>query len=136
MKCVDSFRHLQMVYIMTKTSRLLKSPKHLKSFIVDHDVAKGRKREDFTMIKAILQNVTFKQDFKNVESEIYLEIRSQLVSLINSINEITNQSLLSAEVFQMALYKTEDCFVKFILYIPWKSSDVGTIGGIFFDLSK
>ena len=49
------------------------------------------------------QNVTFKQDFKNVESEIYLEIRSQLVSLINSINEITNQSLLSAEVFQMML---------------------------------
>lgn len=108
----------------------------LYSFFHDHDVAKGRKREDFTMIKAILQNVTFKQDFKNVESEIYLEIRSQLVSLINSINEITNQSLLSAEVFQMALYKTEDCFVKFILYIPWKSSEVGTIGGISFDLSK
>ena len=88
-------------------------------------------REDFTMIKAILQNVTFKQDFKNVEREIYLEIRSQLVSLINSINKITKQSLLSSEVFQMALYKTEDCFVKFILYIPWnkKSSEVGTIGG-------
>ena len=110
----------------------------LYSFFHDHDVAKGRKREDFTMIKAILQNVTFKQDFKNVESEIYLEIRSQLVSLINSINKITKQSLLSSEVFQMALYKTEDCFVKFILYIPWnkKSSEVGTIGGISLDLSK
>lgn len=100
-----------------------------------HDVAKGSTSGDFTMIKAILQNVTFKQGLTNVESNNYLEVRSQLILLINSINEITNQSLLSSEIFQMALYKTQDCLIKFILYIPWnlKTSEVKNIGDISFD---
>ena len=103
-----------------------------------HDVAKGSMSEEYTMIKATLQNVTFKQDLKNVESENYLDVRSQLISLINSINDITNQSLLSSEIFQMALYKTDDCLVKFILYIPWnlKTSEVKKIGDISLDFCK
>ena len=102
-----------------------------------HDVAKGSMSDEFTMIKAIFQNVTFKQDLNNVESDNYLDLRSQLISLINSINDITNQSLLSSEIFQMALFKTDDCLVKFILYIPWnlKTSEVKKLGD-FFDFAK
>ena len=51
MKCVDSFRHLQMVYIMTKTSRLPKSPKHLKSYIViDATLSTGSEELDISRI--------------------------------------------------------------------------------------
>ena len=99
-----------------------------------HDVDGARKSESFTMIKAILQNVTFKQDMKNVESEIYKEIRSKMQTLINRINSITNQSLLSPEVFLMTIDKTEDCLVKFILYVPWNEitpSSVKKIGEVF-----
>ena len=98
-----------------------------------HDVAGARMSESFTMIKAIMQNVTFKQDMKNIERESYKEIRGKMQTLINSINSITNQSLLSPEVFLMTIDKTEDCLVKFILYIPWNEmtpASVKKIGGI------
>ena len=97
-----------------------------------HDVAGARMSESFTMIKAIMQNVTFKQDMKNIERESYKEIRGKMQTLINSINSITNQSLLSPEVFLMTIDKTEDCLVKFILYIPWNEmtpASVKKIGG-------
>ena len=98
-----------------------------------HDVAGARMSEGFTMIKAIMQNVTFKQDMKNIEKESYKEIRGKMQTLINSINSIINQSLLSPEVFLMTIDKTEDCLVKFILYIPWNEitqASVKKIGGI------
>ena len=98
-----------------------------------HDVAGTKKSEDFTVIKAILQNVSFKQDMKNIEKERYKEIRSQMQTLINSINSITNQSLLSSETFVMTIDNTEDCLVKFILYIPWNQitpASVEKIGDI------
>ena len=88
-----------------------------------HDVIRGRPSGNFTMIKGVMQNETFHPDTGIEESGNYLKILDQMTTLINSINNITNQHLLHLEGFKVTFDQTDDCLVKFIIYVPWNEGN-------------